>query len=71
MVCAHRENLPALLGAALAAAVAVSVSRPRGDYRRWQLPAGWDAPLPTAAFLALHLAGGALVAADRYDLSDA
>ena len=33
-------------------------------------PPGWDAPLPTAAFLVLHLADGAIVAADRYDLSD-
>ena len=60
MVCAHRENLPELLGAALAAAGPAPQS----------LPTGWDAPLPTAAFLALHLADGAIVAADRYDLSD-
>jgi 8-oxo-(d)GTP phosphatase len=60
VVCAHRENLPELLGAALAAAGPAPQA----------LPAGWDAPLPTAAFLALHLADGAIVAADRYDLSD-
>ena len=89
VVCAHRENLPELLGAALAAAALLASGGeappdpPTGDYPSPrtplaplaprpapELPAGWDAPLPTAAFLALHLAGGALVAADRYDLSD-
>ena len=86
VVCGHRENLPELLAAALAAAGSAGL---RGDDppddppmgglpvppyppgpADHDLPAGWDAPLPTAAFLALHLAGGALVAADRYDLSD-
>jgi len=59
VACAHRENLPVLVGAAVAALRAGP-----------DLPAGWDAPLPTAAFLAVHAAGGTLVAADRYDLSD-
>ena len=59
VVCAHRENLPLLVGAAVAALRAGP-----------DLPGGWDAPLPTAAFLAMHVAGGTLVAADRYDLSD-
>ncbi len=59
VVCAHRENLPLL------ASAAATALRAGPD-----LPAGWDAPLPTAAFLTLHVSGGALVAADRYDLSD-
>jgi 8-oxo-(d)GTP phosphatase len=60
VVCAHRENLPEIVAAAVAAAGSGTLA----------LPAGWDAPLSTAAFVALHLADGAIVAADRYDLSD-
>ncbi len=58
--CAHRENMPDLIVAALAA-----FGPPRQG-----LPFGWDAPLPTTGFLVMHSAGGVLVAADRYDLSD-
>jgi 8-oxo-(d)GTP phosphatase len=62
--CAHRENLPA---AHAAAAAALGVGAPGGP----PLPGDWDQPLPTAGFWVLNVSGGALVAADRYDLSDA
>jgi 8-oxo-(d)GTP phosphatase len=55
--CAHRENLPLLLAAALGALGASGV------------PEGFDDPLPTAAFWVLHTAGRRLVAAEVYDLS--
>lgn len=58
--CAHRENMPDLITAALTA-----FGPPCQG-----LPAGWDATLPTSGFVVMHSAGGALVAADRYDLSD-
>jgi 8-oxo-dGTP diphosphatase len=61
--CAHRENLPALQAAAAEALGAGSPADPR-------LPDDWDEPLLTAGFLVLHMAVGALVAVDRYDLSD-
>jgi 8-oxo-(d)GTP phosphatase len=57
--CAHRENLPVLLAAALDALGVQDV------------PAGVRAPLHPAAFWALHATGGELVAADAYDLSAA
>jgi 8-oxo-(d)GTP phosphatase len=56
IICAHRENLPALLATAASALGAPSVP-----------PAAAD-PLPTGAFVAFHMADGALVAADRYEL---
>jgi 8-oxo-(d)GTP phosphatase len=55
--CAHRENLPLLLAAALDALGVQDV------------PAGVRDPLHTAGFWALHAARGQLVAADAYDLS--
>jgi 8-oxo-(d)GTP phosphatase len=57
--CAHRENLPLLLAAALDALGVQDV------------PAGVRDPLHTAAFWVLHAAAGELVAADVYDLSGA
>lgn len=53
--CAHRETLPALLAAAADMLGAPSA-------QDW-----YDDPLPTSGFWVLHMAGGALVAADRYD----
>jgi 8-oxo-dGTP diphosphatase len=55
--CAHRENLPLLLRAALDALGALG------------LPAGVRDPLPTGGFWILHMADGGLVAAEAYDLS--
>jgi 8-oxo-dGTP pyrophosphatase MutT (NUDIX family)/phosphohistidine phosphatase SixA len=57
--CAHRENLPLLLAAALDALGVENV------------PAGVRDPLPTAGFWVLHMAAGELIAADAYDLSEA
>jgi 8-oxo-dGTP diphosphatase len=58
ILCAHRENLPALVAAAFRGLGAAEPPSCRADD-----------PLPTAGFCALHVAGGKLVAADRYDLS--
>ena len=59
VLCAHRENLPTLLAAA-------------GDMLGAALPpSGRDDPLPTGGFWVLHMADGALAAADRYDMSGA
>jgi len=57
--CAHRENLPLLLAAALDT---LGVQNEPVDVRD---------PLHTAGFWVLHLAGRDLVAADGYDLSGA
>jgi 8-oxo-(d)GTP phosphatase len=57
--CAHRENLPLLLAAALDALGVHGV------------PEGVRDPLPTAGFWVLHTAEGRLVAAEAYDLSGA
>jgi 8-oxo-dGTP diphosphatase len=58
VICAHRENMPALLASA-------------GDMLGAQLPPeGVGNPLPTGGFWVLHVAGGALVAADVYDQPD-
>jgi 8-oxo-(d)GTP phosphatase len=51
VICAHRENLPVLLGAACAALGAA--------------PAGGD-PLPPAGFWVLHAAGGVLAGAEHH-----
>jgi 8-oxo-dGTP diphosphatase len=60
ILCAHRENLPALVAAAFRGlGVAEPPSRCTED------------PLPTAGFCVLHVAGGTLVATDRYDLPSA
>jgi 8-oxo-dGTP diphosphatase len=56
IICAHRENLPALMATAASALGAQSVP-----------PAGED-PLPTGGFVVFHMAGGALAAADRYEM---
>jgi 8-oxo-dGTP diphosphatase len=59
VLCAHRENLPSLLAAA-------------GDMLgASNAPDDREPPLPTAGFWVLHTAGEALIAADRYDLSEA
>ena len=55
--CAHRENLPLLLAAALDVLGVQDV------------PVGVRDLLHTAGFWALHAAGGQLVGADAYDLS--
>jgi 8-oxo-(d)GTP phosphatase len=60
VVCAHRENLPGLLSAATDVLGAPDAADRCGE-----------TPLPTAGFCVLHLADGELVAADRYDLSEA
>jgi 8-oxo-(d)GTP phosphatase len=59
VVCAHRENLPLLMAAALDALGVQDV------------PVGVSDPLPTSGFWVLHMAGGELVAVDAYDLSQA
>ena len=61
IVCAHRENLPALLDAALA--ISAGPQRP-------QLSDKVVKPLPKGAFLVLHLTRGTLAAIDRYEFSD-
>jgi 8-oxo-(d)GTP phosphatase len=58
VICAHRENMPDLFAAA---------SELLGTVLP---PDGADETLPAGAFWALHVAGGALAAADFYDLSD-
>jgi 8-oxo-dGTP diphosphatase len=59
VLCAHRENLPGLLAAA-------------GDMlSASNAPDDREPPLPTAGFWVLNTADGGLVAADRYDLSEA
>jgi len=55
IVCAHRENLPFLLDAALAVSDGSLV------------PASARGPLPKGGFLVLHLSGETLAAVDRYD----
>lgn len=55
VICAHRENLPALIAAASSALGVPSVP-----------PAGGD-QLPTAAFVVFHMFAGALAGADRYE----
>jgi 8-oxo-dGTP diphosphatase len=55
IVCAHRENLPALLESA----VRLLDGKPPRDKDA--------APLPKGAFLILHCVGGQLTAVDRYD----
>jgi phosphohistidine phosphatase SixA/8-oxo-dGTP pyrophosphatase MutT (NUDIX family) len=57
--CAHRENLPPMLAAALEALGAHGV------------PASLRDPLPTGGFWVLHTAASRLVAAEAYDLSGA
>lgn len=62
IVCAHRENLPGLIDAAL------EMSRgPRSP----RVPDNVVKPLPKGAFLAFHLTAGTLAALDRYELSEA
>jgi 8-oxo-dGTP pyrophosphatase MutT (NUDIX family)/phosphohistidine phosphatase SixA len=58
IVCAHRENLPALLSSAL---------RFLGDPA---VPEKVAKPLPKGAFLVLHATGGTLAGIDRYELPD-
>jgi 8-oxo-(d)GTP phosphatase len=56
VLCAHRENLPALMAAAAARLGAPS------------LPPACADPLPTASFCILHMAAGTLAGADRYEV---
>jgi 8-oxo-(d)GTP phosphatase len=58
IVCAHRENLPALLDSAV------------GFLGGKAIPDKLAQPLDTGAFLVLHMAAGALTAIDRYDSFD-
>jgi 8-oxo-(d)GTP phosphatase len=58
IVCAHRENLPFLLDAALAATGSNHVA------------AVMRKPLPKGGFLVLHLSGETLAAIDRYESFD-
>jgi 8-oxo-dGTP diphosphatase len=58
IVCAHRENLPALLSSALQ-----FLGEPA-------VPDKAAKPLPKGAFLVLHTTGGTLAAIDRYELPD-
>jgi 8-oxo-dGTP diphosphatase len=59
IVCAHRENLPFLLEAALV----VTGTGADGN----QVPASARRPLPKGGLLVLHLSGETLAAIDRYD----
>jgi 8-oxo-(d)GTP phosphatase len=59
IVCAHRENLPFLLDAALV----VTGSGADGNH----VAASARRPLPKGGFLVLHLAGETLTGIDRYD----
>ena len=54
VICAHRENLPVMLAAAC-------------DWLSAPVPPG--PPLPKGGFWILHVAAGALVAAEQHDLS--
>lgn len=58
VICAHRENLRALMDAAAGALGAPGVLARCGE------------PMPTGGFCILHLAGGTLAGADCYDLSE-
>jgi 8-oxo-dGTP diphosphatase len=66
IICAHRENLPALLDVALTTADAVAPDRAVTDGAR--VPEAVTRPLPKGAFLVLHLAAGTLAGIDRYEL---
>jgi 8-oxo-(d)GTP phosphatase len=55
VICAHGENLPVLITDACAA---LGAAPPEG------------LPLPKAGFWVLHLAGGALAAAERHRLAE-
>ena len=53
VLCAHRENIPALREAALAALASLERDDPAGLS---ELPKEWDDPLPTAGFWVLNIA---------------
>jgi 8-oxo-dGTP diphosphatase len=59
ILCAHRENLPGLITGAAAGLGAPEPPRAGAE------------PLPTAAFIVLHVATGKLAGADRYELPEA
>jgi 8-oxo-(d)GTP phosphatase len=78
IVCAHRENLPALLDEALTAAGAAAPDRaalsraggPRaiaGEGAGYRVPEQAAKPLAKGTFLVLHLSGRTLAAIDRYE----
>jgi 8-oxo-dGTP pyrophosphatase MutT (NUDIX family)/phosphohistidine phosphatase SixA len=58
IVCAHRENMPGLLEAAV------------GFLDGKPVPDKIAKPLPKGAFLVLHMMAGALAGIDRYELPD-
>ena len=62
IVCAHRENLPALLDSG----VVFLGGYPGGT----AIPERLAKPLPKGTFLVLHTAAGALLGIDRYDWTD-
>jgi 8-oxo-dGTP pyrophosphatase MutT (NUDIX family)/phosphohistidine phosphatase SixA len=73
--CAHRENIPDLQAAALAALGGAESAPGGGGLLTRQTQREWDNPLPTAGFWVLNLAPGpapspVLISADRYDLSE-
>jgi 8-oxo-dGTP diphosphatase len=76
VICAHRENLPALMAGAAAAfgGSAPGVPGRDGSGRdgtgpgALAVPPAAEDPLPTAAFVVFHMSARALAAADRYEL---
>jgi 8-oxo-dGTP pyrophosphatase MutT (NUDIX family)/phosphohistidine phosphatase SixA len=83
VICAHRENLPVLQEAALAAlgghpaAEIPAAGFPGGPADRVaggpvaEIPKEWDDDLPTGGFWVLNAApAGVLISADRYDLAE-
>jgi 8-oxo-dGTP pyrophosphatase MutT (NUDIX family)/phosphohistidine phosphatase SixA len=58
ILCAHRENLPALMTVAI------------GVLGGSELPPALADPLSAGAFCVLHIANGKMAAAERYDLAD-
>lgn len=83
VICAHRENLPVLREAALAALGGHRAAGvPAGGGTVAEIPREWDQDLPTAGFWLLNVApfpagggesgtAGSLVSADRYDPPEA
>jgi 8-oxo-dGTP diphosphatase len=78
IVCAHRENLPALLDVALTAAGAVTPDRAAlspgsgphdiaGEGAAYRVPERVTRPLAKGDFLVLHLSGRTMAAIDRYE----
>jgi 8-oxo-dGTP diphosphatase len=66
ILCAHRENLPALLEAG----AGFLGGFPGGGSSGTAIPDRLAKPLPKGAFLVLHTAAGTLLDIDRYDWTD-